>query len=741
MQARVVNEPPSRTWPFLMSPTWPVMPGRSFAAGLPLYQKSLDIYRRALGEDHPLSAGSYYNLAVCLIAQRKAAEGVPYLRQAVFSHEASRLNRAKGIERAIGERFNPRLLLAAIEQAQSPGEAWNQVDMSLSRGLLDQQGQTNSLLTDQEVAEMGTVRDRTTDLQSQILVLISKAERTADENTKLEGLLEDRREVSQMLVNSAVVASAHAVAGREQIQAAIGAESALMLWVDVSSSSGNVEEHFACVVRRNGEPFWVRLPGRGQQGKWTKDDDQLSAIVRAGLRTTQPPSNLPERIQQLRNQRIEPVLAHLMQHNITQLYVVGVEKMAGLPVEVIAPEFTISYVPSGTFLARLPKKPKFENTLLAVGDPIYEIKEANQVELTALPDHGLLIQSLAPGGAAEKLGLRSGDVLLNYGDTKIEKVDHLRPAVQKATEAGEKTIAVQVWRLGEDNKAEEKTLQFPVGPLGVILAQDPAPVAIASHRKDEAMFASLRGGESWNDLPGTRFEVQQIRQLFASPQVFLDGNANERAIDALRQADELKKFRYLHFATHGKGNNVTAFESKLVLSQDKPKGEPRAGEPWYNNEISAREVLDYWKLNADLVTLSACETGLGKSGSGDGLLGFAQAFLLTGARSVCLSLWEVDDTATALLMQRFYQNLLGQRPGLNEPMTKTLALKEAKEWLRNLTNKEATEQAAALMNGVSRGGRGEIKITNRIKADAPPEEKPFDHPHFWSAFILLGEPE
>ena len=434
-------------------------------------------------------------------------------------------------------------------------------------------------------------------------------------------------------------------------------------------------------------------------------------------------------------------MAHLNQHKLTQLYVISVERMAGLPVEVIAPEFTISYVPSGTFLPRMPKKPSFGNTLLAVGDPIYEVKKAKQVELTALPDHGLMIQSLAPGGAAEKLGLRSGDVLLNYGDTKIEQLDQLRPAIQKATEAGQKTIAVLVWRLKEDNKAEEKTLQFPVGPLGVILAQDPAPVALASHRKDEAMFASLRGGESWNDLPGTRFEVHRISQLFTSPQVFLDGKANEQAIDELRQSDELKKFRYLHFATHGKGNNVTAFESKLVLSQDQPKGEPRASEPWYNNEISAREVLDYWKLNADLVTLSACETGLGKSGSGDGLLGFAQAFLLTGARSVCLSLWEVDDTATALLMQRFYQNLLGQRPGLNEPMTKALALKEAKEWLRNLNNKEATEQAAALMNGVSRGGRGEIKITNRIKADAPPVEKPFNHPHFWSAFILFGEPE
>src|SRR5207247_1857629 len=73
-------------------------------------------------------------------------------------------------------------------------------------------------------------------------------------------------------------------------------------------------------------------------------------------------------------------------------------------------------------------------------------------------------------------------------------------------------------------------------------------------------------------------------------------------------------------------------------------------------------------IDADLVVLSACETGLGKDAGGDGLLGFAQAFLSAGARSVVLSRWQVDDVATALLMVRFYQNLLGKREGLKKPL-------------------------------------------------------------------------
>jgi CHAT domain-containing protein len=102
----------------------------------------------------------------------------------------------------------------------------------------------------------------------------------------------------------------------------------------------------------------------------------------------------------------------------------------------------------------------------------------------------------------------------------------------------------------------------------------------------------------------------------------------------MRKAGELKKYRYLHFATHGEGNNVKAFESALILAQDKLPKElvSKPGEPYINGQLSAREVLDYWKLNADLVTLSACETAIGKGGIGvPGRLG-----RVTGAMTVII---------------------------------------------------------------------------------------------------------
>src|SRR5205085_1784005 len=78
------------------------------------------------------------------------------------------------------------------------------------------------------------------------------------------------------------------------------------------------------------------------------------------------------------------------------------------------------------------------------------------------------------------------------------------------------------------------------------------------------------------------------------------------------------------------------------------------------------------------VVLSACESGLGRYAGGEGYLGFAQALFVKGARSLVLSLWKVDDDATALLMTRFYQDLLGARAGMRSPLRKAEALAEAK---------------------------------------------------------------
>jgi len=176
------------------------------------------------------------------------------------------------------------------------------------------------------------------------------------------------------------------------------------------------------------------------------------------------------------------------------------------------------------------------------------------------------------------------------------------------------------------------------------------------------------------DLSYAQNEAIAISRAISRSKVFLRKEATEGALRKFGDG-----FGYIHFATHGEFDADRPLNSALLLAADAE-----------NDGRLTVDKLYSMKLNVNLVTLSACETGLGKIASGDDVVGLTRGFLYAGSNSIVASLWKVDDLATSQLMTRFYS---------------------------------------------------EMKKTNKRDAlrDAQLEtKKKYPHPYYWAAFQLTG---
>jgi len=145
---------------------------------------------------------------------------------------------------------------------------------------------------------------------------------------------------------------------------------------------------------------------------------------------------------------------------------------------------------------------------------------------------------------------------------------------------------------------------------------------------------------SFLPLPGAEKEAISIATLFSE-------NKSHLLTGKEATTEAFKKFAHqhniIHLATHGLSNAIDPDESFLVLAESKSE----------DGFLKPKEISQL-SLIADLVVLSACQTGIGKI-TGDGIAGTSRSFLIAGARSVLVSLWKIDDNATAELMRFFYQ--------------------------------------------------------------------------------------
>ena len=208
------------------------------------------------------------------------------------------------------------------------------------------------------------------------------------------------------------------------------------------------------------------------------------------------------------------------------------------------------------------------------------------------------------------------------------------------------------------------------------------------------------------DLPYSEDEVKKIKSTYPETVVFIKGKATE---------DRAKKFSgeydIIHFASHGELNSASPMASNIRLVRDKDE----------DGRLEVNEIFNLNLKNTSLVTLSACETGLGEFTKGDELIGLTRGFIYAGTPSIVASLWKVNDQSTSEFMNLFYRNL--------KSYPKSEALRMAQlEMIRGKTGKGIVRG----VGGITISKEGKSKQESTMTVDG-------SHPYFWAPFILVGD--
>ena len=647
------------------------------AAAQPLFEQGLAIDRRLLGEEHPDSAIAYNNLAMNLAAQGRYAEARDQWVRAAKSFESSRLGAAfTGLDRATATaQSNPLLRLAGVlARLAQPAEAFARLEAHLGRGLLDElAARQDRRLSSQERTELeGSIAelerlDRLFEAPMDRLDQAGRQKRLAE--------LREERDHAQIALGELRTRLCDKygpvggkVAPLAEIQQALPNSTAILAWLDVNAPGPNAADpagdHWGMVVRSRGIPVWVRLPGSGKDRQWTNDDNNLPDMVRGNLARRPNPGD----------PAIEPLLGRLRAHaprtterrtwklrrrrsarraRVDRASVHGDDRDPGRGHAEKRRSLDRKLRGLGDRADRPPPPAVADGGagLLALGDPVFQRPDSSSSP-DSLPDHGLLVNVVAPGSNAATHGLKPGDVVLSYNGTKLSTAADLKTVATPA-----QAVPVEVWHDGQSTRR-----MVEPGELGAVFDARPAAVAIADQRRFKQILTVARSGkEHFARLPGTRAEVEAIARLFAAAhrtvRVLTDTEASEPVLDNLASSGALKGFGFLHLATHGVIDEAFPRRSAVILTQTElpdPLDQALHHRPVYDGRVVVREIQRDWALNATLVTLSACDTARGKYAQGEGFVGFTQAILMSGAQSVCVSLWTVDDSATALLMRRAF---------------------------------------------------------------------------------------
>jgi CHAT domain-containing protein/Tfp pilus assembly protein PilF len=741
-----------------------------YAEAEPLYRTALAIFRKVLGEEHPHTAQSYNNVAMNLKAQGKYAEAEPLFRTALaicrkvlgeqhpdtalsYNNVAGNLH-AQGKYAEAEPLFRTALAICRKvlgEEHPHTAQSYNNVAMNLNAQGKDAEAEPlfrTALAIRRKV--LGEEHPDTADSYNNVAYTLNAQGKYRDAEAMWRAAARSfetaRLRSSFTGLERAAFAGEHSrLASLTACLARAGKGADAWTYWEANLARGLLDDLSAC-------PLTEPEHRREQEllGKLQLLDKHIAAL----LQTRNPTETHRQQLDQLQKER-DAALLDLKQFEAELAQRHGpaggqVYELARIQAQLPPDAALVSWVdiqgrpkaadPNGEHWACLVRQRGLPLWVKLPGTGEHEAWTKDDDELPGKV-RALLIKQ--PSDVTVKWQGQAGQL---YSQRLVPLARHLGattdlPAVRHLIILPSRWMAgipAEALLAARTNQQPRYTISY--APSGTLFAwlQEKRKEARARDKQAAAPRLLALGdpvfAQSWPRLAGSGREVAAIARLFDQPDKLLGSRASEQQLEQFATSGRLQEYRYLHLATHGMLDPKMAMHSALILSQDHlpdPLQQVLAGKRAYDGRLTAAQILRTWKLDAELVTLSTCQTGLGKYEGGEGYLGFAQALFVAGARGLVLSLWKVDDNATALLMTRFYQNLLGKRPGLDKPLPKAEALREAKEWLRGLTAKEVDQALVQLPRGEPR---------EKPAAPVPATVHPYAHPYYWAAFILIGDP-
>jgi CHAT domain-containing protein len=300
----------------------------------------------------------------------------------------------------------------------------------------------------------------------------------------------------------------------------------------------------------------------------------------------------------------------------------------------------------------------------------------------------------------------------------------LLDAIEQDTDAGDVVCVVPH---GPLHLVPFHALELSAGPLihrnPVVYAPSASVLASVTGRpRERAPRGAVVAGDTRGDLPFADAEAGMVAQMLAVEPIPGREATRRRLIDAIAAATDL---RILHLACHGSFDLEDPLASGILTAVADDADEAAS-------VLSARDLLDIgW--SADLVALSACDSGLSERRPGDELVGLTRALLVAGARTVLASLWKVDDHSTGVLMRAFYEGWVRDR------LSKAEALRRAQCHVMGLTAAELHAAAGGRPAVAGQRDFGGAAAASPAPETPAPEARVFAHPRHWAAFTLVGD--